>query len=100
MTTTANGDGEYFTVGDTAITVCAKKFSTYAIGYTEEVSGETPSTGTPNRPSGSSWVSPAMEWAVERGILTSKDGDVLDPQGRASRGEAAAMLIRFCESTG
>lgn len=33
-------NGEYFSVGDGAITICAKKFSTYAIGYTNQ-----PSTG-------------------------------------------------------
>ena len=30
----ANADGEYFTVGEDAVTIYAKKFSTYAIGYT------------------------------------------------------------------
>lgn len=30
----ANADGEYFTVGEKAVTIYAKKFSTYAIGYT------------------------------------------------------------------
>lgn len=33
-------NGEYFSVGDGVITICAKKFSTYAIGYTNQ-----PSTG-------------------------------------------------------
>lgn len=33
-------NGEYFIVGDGVITICAKKFSTYAIGYTNP-----PSTG-------------------------------------------------------
>lgn len=33
-------NGEYFSVGNGAITICAKKFSTYAIGYTNQ-----PSTG-------------------------------------------------------
>lgn len=45
----------------------------------------------------SDWVYPAMEWAVEQGILTGKGGDLLDPQGQATRAEAAAMLQRFCE---
>lgn len=45
----------------------------------------------------SDWVYPAMEWAVEQGILTGKGGDVLAPQGHATRAEAAAVLQRFCE---
>lgn len=37
-------DGEYIEVSDTAITIYAKKFSTYAIGYTEEGTEPTPPT--------------------------------------------------------
>lgn len=33
LPTSPNGDGEYFTVGDDAVTVYARKFSTYAVGY-------------------------------------------------------------------
>lgn len=43
----------------------------------------------------SPWAVEAMTWAVDRGILTGKDGGLLDPQGPASRAEAAVMLMRF-----
>ena len=42
----------------------------------------------------SPWARDAVQWAVNRGILTGK-GSRLDPQGRATRAEAAAMLQRF-----
>ena len=42
----------------------------------------------------SPWAQDAVQWAVNRGILTGK-GSRLDPQGRATRAEAAAMLQRF-----
>ena len=44
-----------------------------------------------------SWAIDALRWAVEEGILTGKGGNVLDPTGRATRAEAAAMLTRFCQ---
>lgn len=37
----------------------------------------------------------ALRWAVEQGILTGKGGGALDPTGTATRGEVAAMLMRF-----
>jgi len=37
----------------------------------------------------------ALKWAVENGIVTGRDGGVLDPQGQATRAEAAAMLMRY-----
>ncbi|MBC8536136.1 InlB B-repeat-containing protein [Feifania hominis] len=39
----------------------------------------------------------AMRWAVDAGIINGKGSGILDPQGRASRAEAAAMLMRFCQ---
>lgn len=31
------------------------------------------------------------------GIINGADGNRLDPQGTATRAQAAAMLMRFCE---
>lgn len=45
----------------------------------------------------SAWAQTAMEWAVANGILTGKDGQRLDPQGTATRGEVAAVIQRFVE---
>ena len=44
------------------------------------------------------WASEAMAWAVANGILTGKTGDLLDPQGTATRAEVAAMIKRFAEN--
>lgn len=41
------------------------------------------------------WAREAMEWAVGAGIITGKGDGVLDPGGRASRAETAAMLARL-----
>ncbi len=45
-----------------------------------------------------SWAAAALAWAVEQGIVTGKGNGILDPRGSATRAEAAAMLMRYCES--
>ena len=39
----------------------------------------------------------AMQWAVGSGLVNGKSGNLLDPQGTATRAEIAAMLHRFIE---
>lgn len=42
-----------------------------------------------------SWAVDAVRWAVGVGLIQGKSGNRLDPAGTASRGEAAAMMMRF-----
>lgn len=44
------------------------------------------------------WARDALCWAVEKGILTGRGDGILDPGGKASRVEAAAMLMRYSQS--
>ena len=39
----------------------------------------------------------AMRWANAEGIINGTSGATLTPQGQATRAQAAAMLMRFCE---
>ncbi len=39
----------------------------------------------------------AMQWAVSSGLVKGKSGNLLDPQGTATRAEIATMLHRFIE---
>lgn len=48
----------------------------------------------------SGYVLDALRWAVEQGIIQGKGNGILDPAGRATRAEVAAMLQRFCEKAG
>lgn len=41
------------------------------------------------------WAEDAIEWAVEEGIITGKTITTLEPQGQATRAEAATMLMRY-----
>lgn len=40
------------------------------------------------------WAGDAMAWAVSTGLITGKDGKILDPAGTATRAEVATMLRR------
>lgn len=46
----------------------------------------------------STWSREAVAWAVEKGVLTGRDGGTLAPQDQATRAECAAVLARFCET--
>ena len=45
----------------------------------------------------SDYARPAMAWAVNAGIMGGMDDGTLMPQGKATRAEAATMLMQFCE---
>ena len=46
----------------------------------------------------SDYARPAMAWAVNAGIMGGMDDGTLNPQGKATRAEAATMLMNFCEN--
>ena len=59
-----------------------------------------PANGTvlpdfPDRGQIATWAGEAVSWAYSRGVMTGKTGGKLDPNGNASRAEAAVMLYRF-----
>ena len=45
----------------------------------------------------SSFAKPSMQWAIKTGVVTGKEnGTKVDPQGTATRGEAACMIYNYC----
>ena len=46
----------------------------------------------------SEYAIPALQWACGEGVITGRSDGVLDPQGTATRAEAAAMLQRLAGS--
>lgn len=48
----------------------------------------------------SAWAKDAMSWAVATGLIKGKGGAALDPLSTATRGEVAAILMRFCQNVG
>lgn len=55
-------------------------------------------SGFPDAAKVSGYATEAMQWAVGSGIIGGSNGK-LNPQGNATRAEAAAMLMRFQEKT-
>ena len=49
----------------------------------------------PDRDQIASWAGEAISWAYSRGVMTGRSGGMLDPNGNATRAEAAVMLYRF-----
>ena len=50
-----------------------------------------------DRASISEWADEAVHWCSMKGIISGKEGKVFDPQGNATRAEAASMIQRFCK---
>ena len=45
----------------------------------------------------SGYAKTSVQWAIAKGIISGKDnGTRIDPQGTASRAEAAAMIYNYC----
>ena len=45
----------------------------------------------------SAWATDSFAWAVSVGIINGKENNTLDPKGKATRAEVAAILERFIE---
>ena len=45
----------------------------------------------------SSFAADGMKWAVGNGLISGKDGGILDPVGNATRAEVATIMMRFAE---
>ena len=46
-----------------------------------------------------SWAQSAMSWANASGLISGRSATALAPRGNTTRAEAAAILMRFCETT-
>ena len=45
----------------------------------------------------SNYAESALCWATENNLIYGKENKMLDPKGKATRAEVAAILMRFCE---
>ena len=57
-----------------------------------DTAGRADLTGFADGEQVSPWAAEAVAWAVDAGVISGKDGGLLDPVGGATRAEAAAML--------
>ena len=64
-------------------------------GY--DVTGHGELSGFADEDQVSAWAREALEWMYAQSLISGKGGGVLDPGGRATRAEVAAILMNFME---
>ena len=62
-----------------------------------DVTGRADLSGFADAAKVAGWASDGMRWAVAKELILGTDGGVLDPKGSATRAQAAAIMMRFCE---
>ncbi len=121
ITTSPNADGEYIEIGTDCITLYAKNFSVYAIGYTEENTtktrryfassdenakeesekeeengvcpkDETCPISAFSDASPTAWYHDGVHWALENGVMQGFGGGLFKPNGATSRAQMAQIL--------
>ena len=67
----------------------------YAAWKGEDVSARADLSGYNDAASVSSWAAKTVQWAVAEGLINGMPGNLLEPQGSATRAQVAAILQRF-----
>ena len=67
----------------------------YAAWKGEDVSACADLSGYNDAASVSSWAAETVQWAVADGLISGMPGNLLEPQGSATRAQVAAILQRF-----
>ena len=67
----------------------------YAAWKGEDVSVCADLSGYNDAASVSSWAAETVQWAVAEGLISGMPGNLLEPQGSATRAQVAAILQRF-----
>ena len=95
------GYGDTFGVGDSItreqFAVMLYNYAQYQ-GYDVSVGEDTNILSYTDAFDISNYAYPAMQWACGAGIINGMDDGTLNPQGKATRAEAATMLMNFCEN--
>lgn len=69
----------------------------YAAWKGEDVSARADLSSYNDAASVSSWAVETVQWAVAEGLISGMPGNLLEPQGSATRAQVAAILERFLE---
>ncbi len=67
----------------------------YAAWKGEDVSARAELSGYNDVASVSSWAAETVQWAVAEGLISGMPGNLMEPQGSATRAQVAAILERF-----
>ncbi len=96
----AAGYGDTFGVGED---ITREEFAAILYRYAQSKGYDTAQGGMAIREYSdyegiSDYAMPAMAWAVNAGIIGGMGDGSLNPQGKATRAEAAVILMNFCEN--
>lgn len=69
----------------------------YAAWKGEDVSARADLSSYNDAASVSSWAAETVQWAVAEGLISGMPGNLLEPQGSATRAQVAAIFERFLE---
>ena len=92
LTEIAGGYGENFFGPNDPVT--REQFVTILWRWSGCPEGEV-SSGFDDESSLSSWAAEAVDWASSCGVVSGKPGNIFDPDGQATRAEAAVILTRY-----
>ena len=70
------------------------EYKGYYTDYTEQL------WAYPDAADVSDWATEAFNWAIDKEMITGRDTGELDPQGEATRAEAAAIIVRYLTPRG
>jgi hypothetical protein len=91
------GDGTFGPNDDVTREQLVLILQNYAVFKGSEVSTQAELNTFADGAKTSGWAESAVRWAVGAGIVSGKSGNILDPQGTATREEAAQLLMNFCK---
>ena len=78
----------------------ATMLRSYAAYFGGDTSASADLSGYNDAASVSAWATESVSWAVAKGLMSGRPGNLLAPQGTASRAEMAVMMKNFCEAFG
>ena len=94
------GDGNYEPNRNVTREELATMLRSYAAYFGGDTETTTDISSYEDASSVSSWAADPVSWAVAKGLMTGRPGNLLAPQGTASRAEMAVMMKNFCETFG
>ena len=92
------GDGNYEPNRNVTREELATMLRSYAAYFGGDTTTTTDISSYNDAASVSSWAAEPVSWAVAKGLMSGRPGNLLAPQGTASRAEMAVMMKNFCET--
>ena len=94
------GNGNYEPNRDVTREELVTILRSYADYLEQDVSATADISGFADAASVQSWSQEPVQWAVATGLISGRPGNLIAPQGTASRAEMAVIMKNFCETYG